>query len=643
MLHEIIELYQNKAKESILKKILSPVLFTIIFSIVTAETITFFISSAIILNQIEDAEIQFVNDAKKKVENLMVMIEQNAIFISQLPVIYKYVNNVKMEYEDDVDDNIQDIVFTMARIYERDNNFYKISFIDTDGIEKITMVAGEQDSESHNVATNKIIKQVLLTGNSAISEYPEIINNESVLKVWQPAIDSNKVVGVIEIAYHFEPFIKLLQEVKLSESGFLFLIHKDGRLLYHPLAAQIDNVDAVFGELLKILQKQLLTVYEHKYAGTSYITGAVGVEKLPWVIGASAPKFEILQFLYWLAFVIVILVIALIFLAVYLVASSITNVVVTPLNNFKVLLQDLVSANGDLTRRLNVSSNDEIRDLADVFNEFLCQVQGIVTSIAKIAVTISDDVSKELNRSVGALSATVNLLAQLTINQSESIGELTAAIEKIHNGMESTTDFAERTRQASIASNEDTNVGLQAMVEMTNSMNLIGERASQLAGFAGQLTNIAEQTNLLALNASIEAARAGEHGRGFAVVADEVRRLAVDSKGSILEILNVVKQNDRCIDEGEKSAASVSNQLTNIAIKVEETRDAAVKISEAMGEEIDAIKEMRHSIDQLTAASVEVSRAAECVEGSNSEVVNASQKTQDYAKSLIEQIGKFKY
>lgn len=304
--------------------------------------------------------------------------------------------------------------------------------------------------------------------------------------------------------------------------------------------------------------------------------------------------------------------------------------------------------NGDLTKRVNVKSSDEIGQLAQGINQFLDILQNTIGKIVEGSknldnminsvgenVTVSNDNAQDVSSAMEELSATMQEIAatiQTVNDNTESVGKNVVDIaDKTGEINNYSQDMRERAD--SLAKSADENkrttdemlgniVGtLKKAIEDSKSV----ERVNELTG---EILNISSQTNLLALNASIEAARAGEAGKGFAVVADEIRQLADSSRDTA--------NNIQAINEHVTSAVYQLIDNSNKIIKyIEETiladydsfvqagaqyNEDACYISETMqefAEKTEKLKElMKNTVESIEGISSGVEQSANAVTSS---------------------------
>lgn len=339
------------------------------------------------------------------------------------------------------------------------------------------------------------------------------------------------------------------------------------------------------------------------------------------------------------------------------ITAACLMIVVGITNGLKQLIvsfRDIAEGEGDLTKRIEMTSKDELAELAQCFNTFMKKLQGIIANIsdnsgqvdraaadlADIAVQMStgaDETSQRANSvSVSAeeMSANLHAVAAAMEQSSANASMVATASEEMTATI---NEIAQNAETASSISGEAVTQSKDAAEQMAQ----LGQAAQAIGKVTETITEISEQTNLLALNATIEAARAGEAGKGFAVVANEIKELAkqtaeatLDIKRQIDEIQSTTSDTVSGIDQISTVITKVNDIVTTIATSVEEqsvvTKEIAVNISQAS----QGIQEVNENVSQSSTAASEITTDITTVNSSAGEISNSSSQVKLSAEDL---------
>jgi methyl-accepting chemotaxis protein len=317
-------------------------------------------------------------------------------------------------------------------------------------------------------------------------------------------------------------------------------------------------------------------------------------------------------------------VIALVLLFAVL-ALLIRRVVARPLAQMVVLLQDI--AEGNLTKRLEVTSRDEIGELARWFNVSLGRVHEIIREVRQAAGHTAT-ASRQLSAAATQLSAGAQ-------EQASSLEETAASLEEITGTVKQNADSARQASQLALASRETAEEGGQVVTAAVNAMHDINNASRKIADIITLIDELAFQTNLLALNAAVEAARAGEQGRGFAVVAAEVRSLAQRSAAAASEIKTLIQDSLRKVDDGSTLVTQSGQALEEIVASVKRVTDHTAEIAAAS-------EEQSRGIDQVNRAVVQMEQVTQANAAQTDEVASTAHALAAQASQLQTLVGRFR-
>ncbi|QQN27319.1 Methyl-accepting chemotaxis protein [Pseudomonas syringae pv. maculicola] len=205
-------------------------------------------------------------------------------------------------------------------------------------------------------------------------------------------------------------------------------------------------------------------------------------------------------------------------------------------------------ADGDLSARAQVVSQDEIADIGNGLNAMAEAFASSISHMDRTSYELSD-VAARLGTSIGLAKQSMNAQQAETEQVATAINEMTASVADVAQNTEGAAMAADAANTASrdgLRIMGQTHSTIQALAEeveiSAQKVQALALHSQSIGGVIQVISTIADQTNLLALNAAIEAARAGEQGRGFAVVADEVRTLASRTQASTQEIRSIIEQ-----------------------------------------------------------------------------------------------------
>jgi len=306
------------------------------------------------------------------------------------------------------------------------------------------------------------------------------------------------------------------------------------------------------------------------------------------------------------AFILLVAVTAIGFFAIKMTTNSILKV-----ND---MMKDVSQGEGDLTKRLDIKTKDEIGELSSSFNDFVAKLQGMIRNIslsvdrlsssASGLFSISEEMSNdsnqmftksggvtssadEMRKNMVSISVAMEQSATNTNTVAASAEEMNATISEIAQNAEKARGISEK--------------AVLKVSESTHKMNELGMAAEAIGKVVGTITDISEQVNLLSLNATIEAARAGEAGKGFAVVANEIKDLANQTSSATMDIKSK-------IEHIQKSSSDTLAGISEITHVINDVNEIVSAIATSVEEQSATTQEITMNVNQVSSGIQNVSQ-----------------------------------
>ena len=335
---------------------------------------------------------------------------------------------------------------------------------------------------------------------------------------------------------------------------------------------------------------------------------------------------------------------------IFLLARSITS----PLNQLRATIMG-VEKNQDFTQRVQISSTDEVGQIAKSFNDLLITLQQAFTQVLGSVSKVSD--------AAQGLSASSSVASQMSSEQSETTASMAAAIEELTVSVQHVSESANEASAISQNSGNLSNEGGEVITKATSEMSKIAEtvrqaaqdiekldkHSNQVSSIVQVIKEVADQTNLLALNAAIEAARAGEQGRGFAVVADEVRKLAERTTRATEEITKMIGAMQQSAQAAVTTMEAAVDQVSGGVEMAIQAGSAIVKIKQSSEQVVGVVNDITSALSEQTIASnaiaTQVEKVAQLTEVNSaaiSQTANAAKDLHELADAMRATVTRFK-
>jgi methyl-accepting chemotaxis protein len=494
-----------------------------------------------------------------------------------------------------------------------------------------------QDRGVYDLSKRDYFQQVKESKSMFISDpVNSKLSAKDIFTVTVPLTDqSGKMIGVLAGNVLLSPLQEIVDDFKLGQTGYAYLLNSIGLTIAHPDRQNILKLDLTNSNNSKI-STELASISENMISGdfgkASY--NYEGIDKYVyyhpigeanWSLALTVPVKELTvaaDEIFKKSAIGYGVLLVIISIIVFLLSGSIAKAI----QEVQQVLAKV--AKGDFTEKSKVRSYDELGKMAKSLNITIDQLSEVLHKVQRSSINVSN-ASEEISGGNQDLS-------QRTQEQASSLEEVSATIQQITASIQEVAASSDNTDNLATKTMEVIEEGSQVVGRTMESMSKITASSKEIAAIINVVNDIAFQTNLLALNAAVEAARAGEHGKGFAVVAAEVRNLSARTAESAKEIENLISNIISQIEEGNHLVEETGNSLQQIVENSKHTSEAIAEIAVAMEEQSSAAGQIQGAVEELNQVTQQNASMVE-------EISSSSDSLNDEANELANIISGFKF
>lgn len=507
---------------------------------------------------------------------------------------------------------------------------------------------------------NPVLKDIL-SGKSFVGR--AFVVNRWYVTAYEPITINGRVEGVLYVGVPEESAVSLrrqIMNIKVGNTGYVWVVNPQGKYIISRNGERdgediYETKDEDGNFIIKdIIDKALLLeqgeITEAHYRWKNSASEAARFKTVTvgyygpwqWIIGAGTWDEELytgieeIQRSNSSARVLMVVVLLLALVGSIVAWLSFARTITKPITRTVDMLE--IVSNGDLTRRLPLTGNDEFGILARHFNFFVEKLQKMIGQIISNANTVANSAAELSVASTQITTATMHMSSEATSAaattklMTSTINTISTSAEEMKTSTQSVASAIEEMsaslNEVASSCNKELTIAADARKHSLDSrkiMDELGVAAQSIGRILELINNIADQTNLLALNATIEAASAGDAGKGFAVVANEVKELARQTAAATQEISNqisVIQSNTDTARNSIKAVAEVIDEVnsisTSIAMAVEQQNTTIGEIARNVagvntrtGEVSGNVSESAEKLSEVAVTISEVSTEAQ--------------------------------
>lgn len=564
----------------------------LIVAIVLSTLASFLDAKKTIEKQLDEYLVVKTEYLKQKIETYF--IERNVILESEADYVLELITDTRSK------DELQQYLVAQLENWSKDYGFIDVYIGYPDGtIDCGSLWIPEDPSWKANERSWYIAAQAAKGEIAYTDVYIDAHTKKPVVTIAKALSDGDgNIFGVIAIDISLEQLDALLANEKVGDTGYPFVLAKDGRFIIHPnytFNEDFDKADTIYNvsggslkEMASVFLSENNMIQRGNFAGVEKIYYSEAINGTEFFLVASLTNEEYISelnemLLHNSIIAVVIIMVSVLILTIFVgkIINAIKRNVVT-LNTLSEGNLSFELSNKDLTRKDEIGeivrATDRLKNsLLSMISEVNNTAASVLTAceelenVSEETAANTEEIEKAVEEVAGGATQqaeTTEDVAKHTIVMGEEIEETTKAVENLKlnsDKMKESGTIAMHTLSQLNEINERTKQEIELIYTQTNETNEFAMKIKEAAIF---ITSIAAQTNLLSLNASIEAARAGETGKGFAVVASEIKSLAQQAGKSAedigRDIHTLIKNSSKAVETMDELKGIIESQNNHL-------------------------------------------------------------------------------
>ena len=481
----------------------------------------------------------------------------------------------------------------------RESGMFTATFIGWVNKRFVTSPAARLDSSFDPTTRPWFIEAANAKKPILTNPYMDVDNEHMIATIASPIMnDQDELVAISGADINMQEIVNLVRQTQPTPNSYALLVDGQGHIVAHPQESLTFTPFANHYPATHAIGLQKLA--EERSSFDANVNGEpfwINVRSIPgttWHLLIATHQGDALARLNSMRVQAITTSLIMILLAV-LVLSFAARRALQRLVVLQSALEDIASGEGDLTRRLDETGNDELSKVSRSFNIFVSKISDTISSIRTTAESVNV-ASEQIAAGNTDLAARTEQAAAAIQETASSMEELASTVRQTAEAGNVADQIANNSRAAAIE-------GGQLMMDVVDTMQDINGSSQRMSDIVGVIDSIAFQTNILALNAAVEAARANEHGHGFAVVAGEVRSLAQRSAQSAREIRELILANVDRVNAGSELVRTAGGAMEKIVTEVQHLSDIIGEIKVAANEQNAGISQVGIAMTQLEATT----------------------------------------